>query len=213
MENNTICNLGKLYRLLDEACTPDRVNQADLDNATRFPVRGVMMKITLAHKLHKMTPELDNACAYVLKDVDLEDVEKSYALKALPMEQQGLFVIGYNSPDYKTLGVSAVKIKAARESAGLTIRALAEKPGCPLQPFNMQSPERQSRECLPSKRSHPLAALPSLICRGEPHDIAAMRISSGFRAIASSMRGVSSRKRQVQSYNGWSLAGLPCPQK
>ena len=90
-------------------------------------MRGVMMKITLAHKLHKMTPELDNACSYVLKDVDIEDAEKSYSLKALPMEQQGLFVIGYNSPDYKTLGVSAVKIKAARESAGLTIRALAEK--------------------------------------------------------------------------------------
>ena len=38
MENTTIQNLGKLYRLLDEACS-DRVNQADLDNATRFPVR------------------------------------------------------------------------------------------------------------------------------------------------------------------------------
>ena len=146
-------------------------------------MRGVMMKITLAHKLHKMTPELDNACSYVLKDVDIEDAEKSYSLKALPMEQQGLFVIGYNSPDYKTLGVSAVKIKAARESAGLTIRPWQKKPGCPLQPFNMQSPERQSRECLPSKRSQPLAALPLLICRGEPHDIAAMRISSGFRAM------------------------------
>lgn len=129
MENNTICNLGKLYRLLDEACTPDRVNQADLDNATRFPVRGVMMKITLAHKLHKMTPELDNACAYVLKNVDLEDVDNSFALKALTLQQQGMFQIGYMSPDYKTLGVSAVKIKAARESAGLTIRALAEKTG------------------------------------------------------------------------------------
>lgn len=129
MENNTIRNLGKLYHLLDEACTPDHVNQADLDNAARFPVRGVTMKITLAHKLHKMTPELDNACSYVLKDVDIEDAEKSYSLKALPMEQQGLFLIGYNSPDYKTLGVSAVKIKAARESAGLTIRALAEKTG------------------------------------------------------------------------------------
>lgn len=46
-----------------------------------------------------------------------------------------------------------------------------------------------------------------------PEDIAAMRISSGFRAIASSMRGVSSRKRPVQSYKGWSLARLPCPQK
>ena len=129
MENNIIQNLGKLYRLLDEACNPDRVNQADLDNATRFPVRGVMMKITLAHKLHKMTPELDNACAYVLKDVDLEDVDNSFALKALTLQQQGMFQIGYMSPDYKTLGVSAVKIKAARENAGLTIRAMAEKTG------------------------------------------------------------------------------------
>lgn len=128
MENKTIQNLGKLYRLLDEACA-DRVNQADLDNATRFPVRGVMMKITLAHKLHKMTPELDNACAYVLKDVDIEDVDNSFALKALSMQQQGVFMVGYMSPDYKTLGVSAVKIKAARESAGLTIRALSEKTG------------------------------------------------------------------------------------
>ena len=66
MKDATIRNLGKLYRLLDEACTPDHVNQADLSNATRFPVRGVMMKITLAHKLRKMTPELDNACAFVL---------------------------------------------------------------------------------------------------------------------------------------------------
>lgn len=129
MENTTIRNLGKLYHLLDEACTPDHVNQADFDNAARFPVRGVTMKITLAHKLHKMTPELDNACSYVLKDVDLEDIEKSYSFKALPMGQQGLFLIGYNSPNYKTLGVSAVKIKEARESAGLTIRALAEKTG------------------------------------------------------------------------------------
>lgn len=129
MENTTIRNLGKLYRLLDEACTPDHANQADLSNAMRFPVRGVMMKITLAHKLHKMTPELDNACAYVLKDVDLEDVDSSFALKALSMQQQGVFQIGYMSPDYKTLGVDAGKIKAARESAGLTIRALSEKTG------------------------------------------------------------------------------------
>ena len=115
--------------MLDEACTPDHANQADLSNATRFPVRGVMMKITLAHKIHKMTPELDNACAYVLRDVDIEDVDNSFALKALSMQQQGMFQVGYMSPDYKTLGVSAAKIKAARESAGLTIRALSEKTG------------------------------------------------------------------------------------
>ena len=128
MENKTIQNLGKLYHLLDDACS-NHVNRADLDNATRFPVRGVMMKITLAHKLHKMTPELDNACAYVLKDVDIEDVDNSFALKALSLQQQGVFQIGYMSPNYKTLGVDAGKIKAARESAGLTIRALSEKTG------------------------------------------------------------------------------------
>lgn len=128
MDNKTIQNLGKLYHLLDDACS-NHVNQADLGNATRFPVRGVMMKITLAHKLHKMTPELDNACAYVLKDVDIEDVDNSFALKALSMQQQGVFQIGYMSPDYKTLGVNAGKIKAARESAGLTIRALSEMTG------------------------------------------------------------------------------------
>lgn len=128
MDAKTIQNLGKLYHLLDDACS-DRVNQADLDNATRYPVRGVMMKITLAHKLHKMTPELDNACAYVLKDVEIEDVDRSFALKALPLQQQGMFQIGYRSPAYKALGVSVSKIKAARESAGLTIRALAEKTG------------------------------------------------------------------------------------
>ena len=129
MENTTIRNLGKLYRLLDKACNPDCVNQADLDNATRFPVRGVMMKITLAHKLHKMTPELDNACAYVLKDVDLEDVNSSFALKALSMQQQGVFLVGYNSTNYKFTGISVPKIREARKNAGLTVRALSEKTG------------------------------------------------------------------------------------
>lgn len=38
---------------------------------------------------------------------------------------------------------------------------------------------------------------------------AAMRISSGFKAIASSMRGVKSRQRPVSTYKGWSLAALP----
>lgn len=40
-------------------------------------------------------------------------------------------------------------------------------------------------------------------------DQAAMRISSGFKAIASSIRGVKSRTRQVSTYKGWGLAALP----
>lgn len=38
---------------------------------------------------------------------------------------------------------------------------------------------------------------------------AATRISSGFKAIASSMRGVKSRQRHVSTYKGWSLAAPP----
>lgn len=46
-----------------------------------------------------------------------------------------------------------------------------------------------------------------------PEDVAAMRISSGFRAIASSMRGVASRQRPVSTYKRWKLAELPQPKK
>ena len=40
-------------------------------------------------------------------------------------------------------------------------------------------------------------------------DASANRITKGFGAIASSMRGVKSRKRPVSSYKGWGLAMLP----
>lgn len=40
-------------------------------------------------------------------------------------------------------------------------------------------------------------------------DKAARRVASGFRAIASSMRGVKSRKHPVSTYKGWSLEKIP----
>lgn len=42
---------------------------------------------------------------------------------------------------------------------------------------------------------------------------AAMRVSSGFKAIASSMRGVASRQRPVSTYKGWGLAKIPIKNK
>lgn len=43
-----------------------------------------------------------------------------------------------------------------------------------------------------------------------PEDVAAVRISNGFRAIAASMRGAQSRKgKPVTSYYGWRVAELP----
>lgn len=40
-------------------------------------------------------------------------------------------------------------------------------------------------------------------------DAASLRVASGFRVIATSMRGAKSRKRPVSSYKGWGLARLP----
>lgn len=40
-------------------------------------------------------------------------------------------------------------------------------------------------------------------------EASAQRIACGFRAIASSMRGVKSRERPVSSYKGWGLASCP----
>lgn len=40
-------------------------------------------------------------------------------------------------------------------------------------------------------------------------DAASLRVSAGFNAIATSMRGSKSRKRKVFSYKGWGLAKLP----
>lgn len=47
----------------------------------------------------------------------------------------------------------------------------------------------------------------------EDIDKAAIRVSSGFKAIASSMRGVASRKRPVTTYKGWGLAKIPTRMK
>lgn len=44
-------------------------------------------------------------------------------------------------------------------------------------------------------------------------DRAALRVSSGFNAIASSMRGVKSRRRPVTTYKGWGLDKIPIKNK
>lgn len=47
----------------------------------------------------------------------------------------------------------------------------------------------------------------------EDVDRAAIRVSSGFKAIASSMRGVKSRQRPSTTYKGWGLAKIPVKNK
>lgn len=52
LSTDTIRKLGTLYKLLEDAMG-NGVNQADLDNASRYPVRQVAMKIAVAHSCHK----------------------------------------------------------------------------------------------------------------------------------------------------------------
>lgn len=46
-----------------------------------------------------------------------------------------------------------------------------------------------------------------------PNTVAAVRIVSGFRAIASTLRGKRQNSRPALTYKGWRLAGLPEPKK
>ena len=106
MTNRTANRLGQLYRLLCKACGEKNgrpANAADLDNATRWPLRAVSLKITRAHQLHKMSNDLNKMCANVLADCTPEEMEDSFALKALPIEQQGAFMIGYQTADAESL--------------------------------------------------------------------------------------------------------------
>ncbi len=107
MTNRTANRLGQLYRLLCKACGEGKngrpANAADLDNATRWPLRAVSLKITRAHQLHKMSNDLNKMCASVLADCTLEEMEDSFALKALPIGQQGAFMIGYQTADAENL--------------------------------------------------------------------------------------------------------------
>lgn len=130
MENITVNRLGQLYRLLCEALGEgeDRpFNQADLDNASRFPVRQVSMKIAMVHQHKKMTSTLDEACGFVLKGVTQEDMDASFALKTISMQQQGFFTIGFQTANIDKLLNPRTRIKRARKKAGFTIRSLAEK--------------------------------------------------------------------------------------
>lgn len=130
MTDLTINRLGQLYHLLCEAIGEGKerpVNQADLINATTFPVRGVMMKITMAHKLHKMNSVLDSACGFVLNNVSCDDIDDSFALKPLSLQQQGVFQIGYQTANINNIIMPGMRIRRVREAAGYTIRSLAEK--------------------------------------------------------------------------------------
>lgn len=130
MTDITINRLGQLYRILCEAIGEGKgrpVNQADLDNATRFPARGVSLKITMAHKTHKMTNILNEACGFVLANVSLKDMDDSFNLKAISLKQQGIFQIGYMMANINNIVRPGMRIKCAREEAGYTIRSLADK--------------------------------------------------------------------------------------
>lgn len=130
MDNITANHFGQLYKLLTAAMGEggDRpVNQANLGNASRFPIRQISMTIAMVHKLHKMTDDLDAACAFVLGEITEDEVNTGFDLKAVSMELQGAFMVGYKTADILNVVNPSIRIRIARKRAGLTIRELAEK--------------------------------------------------------------------------------------
>ena len=130
MDNITANHFGQLYKLLTAAMGEGRdrpVNQANLGNASRFPIRQISMTIAMVHKFHKMTDDLDAACAFVLGEITEDEVNTGLDLKAVSMELQGAFMVGYKTADIINVVNPPIRIRIARKRAGLTIRELAEK--------------------------------------------------------------------------------------
>lgn len=130
MDNITANHFGQLYKLLTAAMGEGRdrpVNQTNLGNASRFPIRQISMTIAMVHKLHKMTDDLDAACAFVLGEITEDEVNTGFDLKAVSMELQGAFMVGYKTADILNVVNPSIRIRIARKKAGLTIRELAEK--------------------------------------------------------------------------------------
>lgn len=130
MDNITANHFGQLYKLLTSAMGEGRdrpVNQANLGNASRFPIRQMSMTIAMVHKLHKMTDDLDAACAFVLNEITEDEVNTGFDLKAISMELQGAFMVGYKTADILNIVEPCDRIKMARKRVGLTIREMAEK--------------------------------------------------------------------------------------
>lgn len=130
MDNITANHFGQLYKLLTAEMGEGRdrpVNQANLGNASRFPIRQISMTIAMVHKFHKMTDDLDAACAFVLGEITEDEVNTGFYLKAVSMELQGAFMVGYKTADILNVVNPSIRIRIARKRAGLTIRELAEK--------------------------------------------------------------------------------------
>lgn len=130
MNNLTANHFGQLYKLLTAALGEGKdkpVNQANLDNASRFPIRQVSMTVAMIHRLHKMTEELDAACMFVFNEITEKEMNASFDLKASPAEQQGAFMVGYQVADIFNIVGTSDRVKMARKKAGLTIRELADK--------------------------------------------------------------------------------------
>lgn len=130
MDNITANHFGQLYKLLTAAMGEGRdrpVNQANLGNASRFPIRQISMTIAMVHKLHKMTDDLDAACAFVLGEITEDEVNTGFDLKAVSIELQGAFMVGYKTADILNVVNPSIRIRIARKRARLTIRELAEK--------------------------------------------------------------------------------------
>lgn len=136
MDNKTIYRLGELYHWLEDSISPKdsngevvRRNTTDFDNACRFPLKMMTIKINMAHKLGVVDQALNRAIANVYADVSLEQMTDEFE-KCLSMQQQSEFQRGYWSPNYKgDIACEVTSVTEARKAAGYTMQGLADAIG------------------------------------------------------------------------------------
>lgn len=133
--NEQVQSLARIFKALNYAIYGDKGHkQMDLDNATRFPMREVTRLTTLAHAMHKVTPQLDRMLAYEYSSYfpvfDPEEYSKSFTT-CMTLEQQGVFMIAYMQYD-ATQEATPTGIKAMCKKANITLTELANQMGVTL---------------------------------------------------------------------------------
>ncbi|MEG1492504.1 MAG: hypothetical protein RR394_09670 [Oscillospiraceae bacterium] len=98
---------GRIFRIASDAAHPEYTihgserkynprngaNPTEMRNATTFPTRCVPQMVMLAHKLYKITPQIDRQLTQLYRDIDL-DSALSQGDKPLPLSLQGSFQLG-----------------------------------------------------------------------------------------------------------------------
>ena len=97
---------GKMYRLLsDDTLSPQAVNLASMR-----PLRAYTERILKMQQARKITPRMEKELSELSEEINIDDWIDSIGA-VIPLELQGIFLMGYNHGNDKTKLVTKRKAK------------------------------------------------------------------------------------------------------